>query len=121
MRDLMAITRALADANRVRALMALRDCELCVCQIIEILGLAPSTVSKHLSVLEHARLVEKRKCGRWMYYHLPGKEAQPVVRGALRWLARSLSGDRQAAEDNTRLAAILKIDPEDLCSRQRRS
>ena len=42
----MAITRALSDQNRVRTLMALRDLELCVCQIIELLELAPSTVSK---------------------------------------------------------------------------
>jgi DNA-binding transcriptional ArsR family regulator len=37
MRELMAITGALADENRVRALCALRDGELCVCQVIELL------------------------------------------------------------------------------------
>ncbi|MBW2408107.1 MAG: winged helix-turn-helix transcriptional regulator, partial [Deltaproteobacteria bacterium] len=50
----MAITRALSDQNRVRALMALKDRELCVCQIIELLDLAPSTVSKHMSILANA-------------------------------------------------------------------
>ena len=64
----MAITRALSDQNRVRTLMALRDLELCVCQIIELLELAPSTVSKHMSILANARLVEGRQDGRWRYY-----------------------------------------------------
>ena len=68
MRDFMAIVKALADENRVRALMALRERELCVCEIIELLGLAPSTVSKHLSILYQAGLLESRKDGRWVYY-----------------------------------------------------
>ena len=68
MRDLMAVIKALADENRVRVLLALGAGELCVCQIVELLGLAPSTVSKHLSILKQARLVESRKEGRWMFY-----------------------------------------------------
>ena len=54
MRDFMAITKALSDPNRVRILLALRDGELCVCQITELFGFAPSTVSKHLSILHGA-------------------------------------------------------------------
>jgi ArsR family transcriptional regulator len=55
MREFMNITKALADENRVRTLLALRKGELCVCQTTE-LGLAPSTVSKHLSILYQAGL-----------------------------------------------------------------
>ena len=63
MREFMNITKALADENRVRMLMALRGGELCVCQITELFGLAPSTMSKHLSMLFQAGLVESRKDG----------------------------------------------------------
>ena len=52
MRDLMAVIKALADENRVRILMTLGPKELCVCQIVELLGLAPSTVSKHMAILK---------------------------------------------------------------------
>ena len=79
LREFMDITRALSDENRVRTLMFLREGELCVCQIIEMLGLAPSTVSKHLSILKQARLVETRKKGRWIYYRLPEGEVSPAV------------------------------------------
>ena len=47
----MNITKALADEHRLRVLLALRGGELCACQITELFGLAPSTMSKHLSVL----------------------------------------------------------------------
>ena len=54
----MNITKALADENRVRILMALNGRnELCVCQLIDMLQLAPSTVSKHLFILRNARLI----------------------------------------------------------------
>ena len=73
MREFMAAAKALADENRVRVLLFLRGGkELCLCQIVEMLGLAPSTVSKHMAVLYQAGLVESRKEGRWIYYRLPG-------------------------------------------------
>src|SRR5664280_1261035 len=75
MRDLMAVIKALADENRVRILMALGPKELCVCQVVELLGLAPSTVSKHMAILKQARFVDGRKEGRWMFYRLAEKEA----------------------------------------------
>jgi DNA-binding transcriptional ArsR family regulator len=48
MESILAITRALSDENRVRALLALGDQEVCVCQLIELLQLAPSTVSTYV-------------------------------------------------------------------------
>ena len=112
MRELMAVTKALGDRNRVRACMMLRGGERCVCQIIELLSLAPSTVSKHLAILEQARLVEKRKLGRWIYYRRAGRSAPRPVRNALRWLDASLAEDEQVMEDRKQLERILKIDPE---------
>lgn len=118
MREFMNITKALADENRVRALLALCDGELCVCQITELFGLAPSTVSKHLSILFQAGLVESRKAGRWIYYKLPGDGAAPAVREAIAWAARSIGGAPQALADARKLKAILKEDPAEICKRQ---
>ena len=118
MRDFMNITKALADERRVRTLLALRQGELCVCQITELCGLAPSTVSKHLSILFQARLVESRKDGRWIYYQLPGKNAPVAVREALRWVEQALGEDPCVVEDEKQLKKILKQDPAKLCKRQ---
>jgi ArsR family transcriptional regulator, arsenate/arsenite/antimonite-responsive transcriptional repressor len=111
----MAITKALADESRVRTLMALGSGELCVCQIIDFLELAPSTVSRHMSVLRQAGLVKGRKQGRWMYYRLPGKEGSQAVRSALFWLRRSLSDHPVILRDNERIAEIIREHTEDQC------
>lgn len=112
------ITKALSDANRVRILMVLRHGELCVCQIIEMLDLAPSTISKHLSILRHARLVDARKEGRWMHYRRASDSTDRAVQHALKWIDESLRDDERIARDSAMIKAIVRIDPEELCSRQ---
>jgi ArsR family transcriptional regulator, arsenate/arsenite/antimonite-responsive transcriptional repressor len=117
-KDFLNITKALADENRLRMLLALQSGELCVCQITELMGLAMSTVSKHLSVLYQAGLLNARKEGRWMYYSLPGKGAPTAAREAVGWVRRSLAGSERIAQDKQRLKKVLAMDLSELCKRQ---
>lgn len=118
MKEFLNITKALADENRLRMLMALREGEVCVCQIAEWTGLALSTVSKHLSVLYQAGLVNARKEGRWMYYSLPGRGMPAAAGEALAWVRRSLERNERIAEDGKRLKRVLAMDLGALCKRQ---
>ncbi len=119
MRETLRVTKALADLQRVRILMMLLPGELCVCQIVEVLGLAPSTVSKHLSILSAADLVVSRKDGRWAYFRLPAGSAGAFVRPVLRWMGDTLKNDPTIERDRKNLQAVLACDPEKLCRRQR--
>lgn len=105
-----SLARALGDENRARILMALRRGPLCVCQITAFLDLAPSTTSKHLSILRHCRCIEGFKQGRWVYYRLPQAGSDPQVAGALAWLFQSLAGNAVIAADTTRIEEILKAE-----------
>ena len=118
MREFLDIARALGDEGRTRILMFLRNGELCGCQITEILALAPSTVSKHLTVLQRAGLVKSRKEGKWTYYGLAEQQTS-AVRNALGWAQSALNGDDTVAEDVKRLAAVLKMRREKLCGNYR--
>jgi DNA-binding transcriptional ArsR family regulator len=75
MQQFVLLVKALADETRLKILLALQHGELCVCQLTAFLELAPSTVSKHISLLLQAGLVSKRKCGKWAYYFVPVREA----------------------------------------------
>jgi DNA-binding transcriptional ArsR family regulator len=118
MREILAIMKALADENRLRIVMALQGRELCLCQVVELLGLANSTVSRHLSVLQQARIVDSRKQGRWNYFRLSRatESAEAVAAAAL--VAKSLARDKGIIEDAKRLRRLLKVNPELLCRRQ---
>jgi DNA-binding transcriptional ArsR family regulator len=106
--------KALSDENRIRALMMITSGELCVCQIIEMLGLAPSTVSKHISILRQAGLVETRKEGRWVYYKRADHEAQSV-RNILDWLGNQLKNDKRILNDVKQLRRMKKMSKEQIC------
>ena len=95
MRELLAITKALADESRVRALVALTRGELCVCQIAELLQLAPSTVSKHLSILRQGGLVEFEKRGRWIYSEME-RTSEQNLRGSAMCLATIIASIHQS-------------------------
>jgi ArsR family transcriptional regulator len=118
MKEFLNMTKALADENRLRMLMALRAGEVCVCQIAELTGLALSTVSKHLSVLYQAGLVNARKEGRWMYYSLPGKGTPTAAREAVAWVRRALNDNERIVADAKQLKEVLGMDLTELCRRQ---
>lgn len=116
MKEFMHIAKALADENRVRTLMFLRSGELCVCQIIEMLQLAPSTVSKHLAILRQAGLIDSHKNGRWIYYHLPEGEASQTATEAIEWIKNSLAFDKRIQADDQRLIQVRAMCLDDLCN-----
>jgi len=117
MDDLMDILKALADENRLRLLRALQGGELCVCRLIALVDLAPSTVSKHLSLLRAARLVESRKEGRWLYYRPTTASRISSTRRMLALLFAEMDRTSRGREDKRKLARICREDADALCRR----
>jgi ArsR family transcriptional regulator, arsenate/arsenite/antimonite-responsive transcriptional repressor len=120
MRDLMVVLKALADDTRLRILMALRGRELCVCQIVELMRLAPSTVSKHMTILKRANLVDSRKEGRWMFYRHADGDVTAEAKELTVLVARLFANDPQEREDAKRLKQIQRLDRDELCRKQNR-
>jgi len=92
--------KALGDETRLRILALLAERELCVCEILAVLELPQSTVSRHLAILRRAGWVLDRRQGSWMYYRLVVDEPfhGPLLATLLRRLAATGQGefDRQA-------------------------
>ena len=70
MKTFIRVMKALSDPNRVKMMKMLQTRPLCVCEIKETLGIAQSTASKHLKILEDAELVSSFKDGLWVNYSL---------------------------------------------------
>jgi DNA-binding transcriptional ArsR family regulator len=64
------IIKAMAHPSRLKMIDALAKQELCVCDLQRIVGSDMSTVSKHLSVMKNAGIVQDRKVGLQVYYSL---------------------------------------------------
>lgn len=120
MKNLLQITKALADENRLRIMMMVKEKEPCVCQIVEVLGTAPSTASKHLSILKNAGLIDYYKDGRWIYYHLPRKRDQ-LVQNTLQYLFSNLEDSEIIRRDLLQVNDICDLEPGCLTERQRKA
>jgi arsenate reductase len=105
--EVVSIGKALGDASRLRILMCLEGTTLCQCQLNEILGLAPSTVSQHVSVLLDAGLMESRKEGRWHYYSWAEHSDSRCVREALAWIRTHAADDPQVKADSAKRAVVM--------------
>lgn len=64
------VFNALADETRLRILSLLSEGELCVCDLMRVLKVPQSKISRHLAYLRRSKLVEGRKEGLWMHYRL---------------------------------------------------
>jgi ArsR family transcriptional regulator, arsenate/arsenite/antimonite-responsive transcriptional repressor len=106
MREFIKIMKALSDPNRVKMLKLLQRKVLCVCEIKEVLGLAQSTASKHLKILEEAGLVNYTKDGLWVNYHLADGAASPYVANMLGNLRHWLEDDAEVMKLVERLPEI---------------
>jgi ArsR family transcriptional regulator, arsenate/arsenite/antimonite-responsive transcriptional repressor len=75
MDNTLKIIRALGDDIRLRIINILSCCDLYVCEMVEILELPQSTISRHLAILKEASVVDCQKKGSWISYSLVNNEA----------------------------------------------
>lgn len=116
MRDFELAIKAVGDPTRTRVLKLLEGGGLCVCQVQAVLGLAPSTVSKHLTILKLAGLVEDRRDGKWIEYALTNESRNPHAKPVLDLLRGTLDRDPAVTADRRRLREIKAIPLTELCS-----
>lgn len=104
MRDLTLFYAALADETRLRLLSLMRDREVCVCYLQEVLKTNQPKISRHLAYLKKAGLVEVRRDGKWAHYRLKKQETdlQKVISQTLSRLGR----EAQVRKDLQRLKQV---------------
>lgn len=82
--DLAAeVLTLLADATRIRIILALRDGELAVNQLAEVVEKSPTAVSQHLAKLRMGRIVRARQDGNRVFYSLIDEHARQLVSQAV--------------------------------------
>lgn len=111
MKHLAQIIKALSDPIRLRIVLLLQaEGELCVCDLMEVLKLPQSTVSRHLAYLKRSCWVDIRREGVWMHYTL-SKESCEICRELLLILKQYAGNLPEAAVDQSCLQEILKSEP----------
>ncbi len=106
MEALQKVFKTLSDPTRVRVLALLEQEELAVQELMDVLGMAQSRVSRHLAILREASLLRDRRDGTYVFYRFdppadgPWREAWQLVR-------RSLDHDPTRARDVAALSQVM--------------
>ena len=82
----------LADATRVRIILALREGEMAVGALAEVVGKSPAAVSQHLAKMRLARMVSTRQDGTKVMYRLENEHARQLVADAIYQAEHALGG-----------------------------
>jgi ArsR family transcriptional regulator len=98
MKNSVALFKLLSDEARVRILMLLSQRELCVCQLMGVLGISQPLVSRNLSLLSAAGLLAERKEGKLVFYRIDRK-TPGIARTILEVMSRELQRDETFLRD----------------------
>jgi ArsR family transcriptional regulator len=110
MKSLARIFKALSDTNRLRILKMLEIRPLCVCEIVEVLRLANSTVSAHLAILRDAGFIIDEKDGKWVNYYLKEYPDNLYIAKLLPLISEWLPDDRQISDDRIKLQSVNRVE-----------
>jgi ArsR family transcriptional regulator len=115
MKHLAQTLKALSDPIRLRIILLLQaEGELCVCDLMAVLKLPQSTVSRHLAYLKRSCWVDIRRQGLWMYYKL-SQESCDLCTEMLLTLRQHAGNLPEAVADRKELAAFLATKNEPSC------
>ena len=104
MLDAASFFSALSDPTRLRLLCLMKDGEVCVCHLQQVLQTNQPKVSRHLAYLKKAGLVKSRRQGKWMHYSLAG--AQGPMKKVLAETLAHVAAEPQARKDARRLKGM---------------
>lgn len=104
MRNLALFHAALSDPTRLRLLSLMKNGEVCVCYLQEVLKTNQPKISRHLAYLKRAGLVEARRDGRWMHYRL--KKTDGSLDRILSQTLACLGQEAQIKKDVQRLKQV---------------
>jgi len=114
MRELIKVLKATSDKNRLRILKMLQRKRMCVCELSAALGITRPSVSKHLSILKEAGLVQDERNGQWIEYQLCMEEINQYAPVILNQIKKWVNNDPVIKKD---IILIRTLSREEVCKK----
>jgi len=106
MKELVEVFKALSDETRIRILKLLENEELCVCEIMEVLDMIQSRISRHLDILRRAGFLSARREKKWMIYGWNKTRVNPYHTPIQEMLRLWLTDDEIVKKDKEKLKKV---------------
>ena len=109
MRELVEVFKALSDETRLRIMKLLEDEALCVCEIMAVLGMIQSRVSRHLDILRRAGFLVARREKKWVIYTWNREKVNPYHLPLQEMLRLWLNDSEVVMKDRERLKEVKEM------------
>jgi len=109
MKKIASIFKALSDDTRLRVIKLLQERELCVCELMQVLEMSQPRISRHMSVLKNAGLVEDRREGKWIHYSLRKKSPEKAIKIILDSMAVLANDEVVVKADKKKLKKAVRL------------
>ena len=109
MKKITNIFKALSDDTRLRVVKLLQERELCVCELMQVLDMSQPRISRHMSVLKNAGLVEDRREGKWVHYSLRNGVENKEINVILQTLSRLAADHPLVQVDRRKLKRAIRL------------
>lgn len=107
-KELVKIFKALGEPTRFRIVKLLSIQPMCVCEIGEVLSILQPRVSQHLKILREAGLVQEKREGYWIIYHLDNEKFTALSNTFESYLKQDLEEIPGFEEESLRLDKMAK-------------
>ncbi len=107
MRELVRVSKALADENRIRMLKLLLEKDICVCEMREIISISHSQVSRSLKMLMDAGFLKRWREGKCVVYEADRDNSSRYCRTLLDTLVDSFNDSEAVSKDRERLQHVI--------------
>jgi len=104
MEEAAKLFQALSETSRLRLLKCLQIRPACVCELMQATGMSQTRVSRHLSVLKAAGLVEETRSAQWVIHSLAEPPPDELSGKLLALVADRGEDNEQVIKDRERLA-----------------
>jgi ArsR family transcriptional regulator len=113
MEVVVKLMKALSDETRLRIVKLLQHKNgLCVCEIMQALGVTQTRASRNLGILRDAGFLTSKKAGLWVEYFFDEKRMDKRASALLKLLSAWLEDSKIVKEDRKRLSVACRIGPE---------
>ena len=87
----------------------LEERELCVCELMQVLGMSQPRISRHLGVLKNAGLVEDRRAGKWVHYSLRNDVNDSALQSIIKLLSGLENDHPTVLQDKKKLENAIRV------------
>ena len=115
MRELQSIFKVLSDHTRIRILKLILQRELCVCELMQVLNMTQSRISRHVNLLKQAGLVKDRREGKWVYYSVNSQSFNPYATALLNLFSGWLNEDKVIITDRENISRAKRLSDPQCC------